>query len=106
MILVVSAIQALLSQLTSSQSSPHTALLTLRINGTVLAASYVPSVYPFPPASLSDRDNDERTRMYAAVGGSCWTDERGYASPTSGSNTEDVEILKVETEVSSILDLH
>lgn len=110
MILVISAVQALLAQLTSSQSSPHSALLTSKSNGTVLAASYVPSTHPFPPASLADRDQDERNRVYAAVGGSCWTDEHGYANQITPSannsdnddqSTQPQQVLKVETEVST-----
>lgn len=105
MILVISALQSLLSQLTSSHSAPHTAFISSRANGNVIAASYVPSAAPFPPATLSDKDNDERTRVYAAVAGSCWEDEHGAANPVvrnnqSDSGEADVDVLKVETEVS------
>lgn len=95
-ILKIQAIHALLSQLCCSQGAPHTAILCISSGGAVIASQSCDTSPPFPTASLSDRNEDERARVFAAVGSSSWDEERGGSDEVG-----DLEPLMLETEVSS-----
>jgi len=81
-ILNLSSLTALLAQLTSPEGAPHSALL-VHPSGAIIAASSVPTVEPWPTASLSGADEGERVRTYAAVGSSSWED-RGASGEGEG----------------------
>lgn len=91
MILILSSLTALLSLLISAEGAPHTAILISRSNGSVIAHQSTPALPPFPPHSLADRDDQERARLYAAVGVSSWEEEE-----QSGTKKD---VLMLETEV-------
>lgn len=101
MILVLSALTALLSQLVSSQGAPHTAILISRANGSVIAHHHEPTVAPFPPHSLSDRDEQDRAKLYAAVGVSTWEEEQVQQKQQQEEGVGSTrQVLMLETEVS------
>ncbi|ORY88888.1 hypothetical protein BCR35DRAFT_301252 [Leucosporidium creatinivorum] len=95
MILILSSLTSLLSQLISPQGAPHTSILISRLNGSVIAHQHTPSLPPFPPASLNQRDEEERARLYAAVGVSSWEEEEQDANGAR-------EVLMLETELGRI----
>ncbi|KAI5475024.1 hypothetical protein MNV49_002082 [Pseudohyphozyma bogoriensis] len=94
MLLNLTALSSLLSQLSCSQGVPHSSLLLTLASGSVIASHSSPTLPPFPQPSLNDKDDEERIKMYAAVAVSTWVErEQDGAERTDGD-----EVLRVESE--------
>ncbi|CEQ41493.1 SPOSA6832_03212 [Sporobolomyces salmonicolor] len=103
MILLPSALSALLSQLAGSDGAPHTALLAYLSSGAIVAAHSLPTQLPFPRASLQDlRDDDERAKLYAALAVGTWTEERARGTGAAADGTDASGPLMLETELGRI----
>ncbi|KAM0754966.1 hypothetical protein T439DRAFT_126350 [Meredithblackwellia eburnea MCA 4105] len=123
-IIRVSALQSLLSQLVTPEASPHTAELIDHSAGSVIAHHSVPSQHPWPTNSLSDRPDEQRAKLYAAVVVSAWNENQlesqvhlnGAGQGTSSkrrrqhhhkdnsvADSPDVKPLLLETEVDFFL---
>lgn len=98
MILIPSSLLSLLSQLTTPQGVPHTAILTSSSSGSIISSHSVPVQDPlFPKASYQDDEglaDEERVGMYAALAVGTWNEQRG---PGGASR----DPLMLETEVIS-----
>ncbi|GAA5946155.1 hypothetical protein JCM3765_000138 [Sporobolomyces pararoseus] len=121
MILIPSALHALLSQLISPSGIPHTSILTSSAKssgGSIISYSSIPpseitSPFPRPPraAPLNEEEEEEeeggegadeeesRAGMYTALAVGTWNEQR---SNTQSSSSELREPLTLETEVGRI----
>lgn len=98
MILIPSSLLSLLSQLTTPQGVPHTAILTSSSSGSIISSHSVPVQDPlFPKATYQDDEglaDEERVGMYAALAVGTWNEQRGTGTSTGR------DPLMLETEVS------
>ncbi|SCZ93041.1 BZ3500_MvSof-1268-A1-R1_Chr6-2g08423 [Microbotryum saponariae] len=101
MVLLLPPIESLLSQLVSSQASPHTVLLLSLPSGSVLVSQSTASQKPWPELPWGDTLSEEdRNKTFAAVGSSCWEASRAAEDDegTAPKREAERDPLRLQTE--------
>ncbi|KDE03258.1 hypothetical protein MVLG_06252 [Microbotryum lychnidis-dioicae p1A1 Lamole] len=102
MVLLLPPIESLLSQLVTSQASPHTVLLLSLPSGSVVVSQSAASEKPWLELPWGDTLTEEdRNKRFAAVGCSCWearTAAEDEDEATAPKRDAEGDPLRLQTE--------